>query len=500
MQVLAICPFCLKTISIEQNTNCICPNCGQTLVYEDIKARDMLVDSGEESREFLIAKDYFANTEFLSAAMHFKRALDANKNSYLSKYFLQICDIYLNESSPDFDLMKHAVDTIKTSTALLVRSGVSIKDKLDFISAALDEVKIIILNCLRSNEKFYESDIKTYRRRVISDLKSLVGLFQLDSEALMTYSPNVAASLLEIADFAIATCHKAVQSVAIGDSIFSPLDDEYKQLSSLNGDYCFFATTFSHDYDTEKYQPDYTQNFLLNDKVRSRFENFEEKNRINEKRHIIADIDIYNDILGECDKAVNFAYMNCFKTFGDKKYPKRVELIKDATRLLCRSLFPRYIINAKKNIELDYGKFVIVSEQLSMLNKFLTELDGTPFAQSALRSFYLGVYTVLSSHFYSLFDYFTKLVNKLKLTLDDDYNYYSRFLFNTACCTACALSEYVPYNSGKDKVRAKLVKICKQVCEEFLLMRDYKIDEIDGSNIYRPILDIYNAVLKENEE
>ncbi|MDE7464631.1 MAG: hypothetical protein K2M48_06335, partial [Clostridiales bacterium] len=76
--------------------------------------------------------------------------------------------------------------------------------------------------------------------------------------------------------------------------------------------------------------------------------------------------------------------------------------------------------------------------------------------------------------------------------------YYERFLFEVACATAPALHEYVGFGDSKGP-RARLVRICKKASEEFLMLRDYRIDDIEQSNVYRPILDIYNAVMKEIE-
>ncbi len=83
----------------------------------------------------------------------------------------------------------------------------------------LTEIKIIITNRLRSGDELFEDDVREYRRAKISDLEKLVGLFKIDGELMMTYSPNIKAVLVEIGDCAVALCHKAVQTVAVGEDI-----------------------------------------------------------------------------------------------------------------------------------------------------------------------------------------------------------------------------------------------------------------------------------------
>jgi hypothetical protein len=104
----------------------------------------------------------------------------------------------------------------------------------------------------------------------------------------------------------------------------------------------------------------------------------------------------------------------------------------------------------------------------------------------------------MDMYFTTEFNRYTKSVNKLKEKRDDDFAYYERFLFDVACGCAVALDAYVPHNRQKDKNKAQIVKFCKQACDEFMLLRDYNVDMLEQSNIYRPILDIYNVILEEN--
>lgn len=510
MTALAICPYCKKTTVInvasasadkQSAGNSVCSICGHELNYEELRAKNLLIDAETEAREFALAKNYFANTEFMSAMQHFEKALAANRNSYLSQYFVKICEIYINETSATFDVMGAAIETVKVSLELLSRSGVTINDKLTFITAMLNEIKIIIINKLRSDTDIFETDIEEYRKRKIFDLQKLLALFKTDGELMMTYSPAVTNVLLEIADNAIAVCHKTVQTVAIGEDLHSPTKEEYRLLSQLDNDYSFFATSYASDYDARKYTPDFEQNTMLIDKVNDRLAKYDAKNRANAKKFITGDIEEYEDIIAECEKAVKFTYLNCFKSLCDPKYVKRKALLKDGLVLLYRILTPRVTASDKKKYNMYLEKFVFLSDKFEMLSKFLdAECEFDNFASGSLRAFYQKLYDIVDMYFVAEYDKYSKIIDKLKQSRDEEFSYYEKFLYNTAVCCASALTAFVSFDDGKDKNRAKIVKICKQASEEFLMLWDYKIGDLEQSNIYRPILDIYNAVLKECDE
>lgn len=499
MAQYVICPSCMKSV-VADGDKPICGDCGQPIDFNEVKKRGLAIDSATEASEFAAGKDYFINTEFLSAREHFKKALDANKNSYLSQYFVLLCDIYLNESSPDYDAMDGVVNAIQTPLTPMTRANVKVNDRLNFIYAMLTETKIIIINRLRSHDKLFDLDIAKYRKNVLNDLQTLLRLFKIDGELLMTYAPQIGAILAEVADTAVAVCHKAVQTVAVGEELFSPTEFEYNRLLSLNNDFCFFVASFVPDYDVKKYTPDFTQNNLLNEKVASRFEKFDIKNKPNAKRYTICDPSEYEDILAECEKALSFTDKSCFGSLCDPNFGKRQELLKDGLRFLYRLLTPRVSVSDKKRVEFKLGKFYDISDRCAQLTKFLRDADAVDaFARDSLRDYYAKLCDIMDMYYVAEYERYTKSIDKLKDSKGDDYKYYERFLFETACSTASALGAYVGFAAHKDKTRAKLVKFCKQAAEEFLMLRDYHIDEIDQSNVYRPILDIYNAVMREVE-
>ncbi len=499
MTQLVICPSCRKTVYYD-GSNPVCTECGQTLDFNKIRKNNLLIDSVAEAREFAAGKDYFVNTEFLGASEHFKKALAANGNSYLSLYFVMLCDIYLNEAANGYDIMAHAINAVYEPLELMSRSNVSVNDKHNFIVAMLNEIKIIIINRLKSHDEIYELDSVSYRKKELDELQTLLKLFKIDDEKLMTYSPTVKSVLVEIADSAIAVCHKAVQTVAVGEELFMPTDYEYNRLMSLNNDYCFFAQSYAPDYDVKRYEPDFTQNDLLNDKVESRFEKFDAQNRQNAKKFIIGDVKEYDDILAECEKAVTFTDRSCYRSLCDPNNPKRKHLLCDGIKFLYRLLTPRIVVADKKRTEIVVGKFYDISDKCALLSKFLT--DASVFGEYpsvSLHTFYDRLCDIVSMYVIPEYERCSKNVNKIKDVHGSEFRYYEKFLFDVACITASSLRAYIAFGDYKDKPRIKLVKCCKKASEEFLMLRDYHIDEIDQSNIYRPILDIYNAVMNETD-
>lgn len=500
MVIEAICPFCKKTIRFDDRLKPICSECGQPLVMSDLRSKGFIVDHKSEATEIAIAKDYFKNTEFLTAMLHFEKVLTYNANSYIAKYFMQLCDIYLNEETPGYDVIEHTVQAISTSLLLMSRSTSTIGDKFNFIYAMLTETKIIICNKLKSHSDLYAEDISKFRTTIIFELKALEPLFKIDGELMMTYTREVSGVLMEICDIAILLCHQAVQSTIVGDMLLAPTDFEYKTLATFNNSFSYFANMLDADYDIKKYTPDFSQNNLLNDKVMNALIKFDANNKSRSKRFIISEPEQYNEIIDECKLALNLTYDNCFKSLCDPSYVKRIVLLKDGLQLLFRLLKPRVIVSDKKRVSITIGKFVEIADLFGMLDEFvraLSEYDNT--VNDLLHDFYQELCDIFDDYFDSEYDKFTKFVNKLKDLRDENYEYYKNFLFDSVCSLAVSLNKFVKSAPTKDRCRQKLVKLCKRACEEFLLLCDYKIDEIDQSNFYRPLLNIYNAVLVESD-
>ena len=475
----------------------VCNSCGQPLDINFIRKNNLVIDVEKEALEFTTGKDYFKNTEFLGASEHFKKALKANANSYLSLYFVMLCETYLNESSKDYDVMAQAVATVKNPLEVMARANIKADERLMFIMSILTEIKIIIINRLRKHDELFEIDPAAYRKAEIADLQTLLQLFKTDDELLMTYSPDVRAILLGIVDTAIAVCHKAVQTVAVGGDLFSPTGYEYNRLQSLNNDFCFFAQSFDPAYDVKKYTPDFTQNNLLNEKVQSRFDKYDAENKALVKKNLVANIVEYEGILEECEKAMTFTHLSCFRSMCDPNFEDRHELLLDGLGFLYRLLTPRVAINDKKPVY-SVSKSYYITGKCEMLTKFLKEVAEFDSPEDSLHEYYEKLCDIVETYMLPEFERNTKNINKIKEIKSDSYTHYERFLYELACATSPALTELVNFDDGNAKgPRARLVKYCQKACEDFLMLHDYRIEEVEQSNAYSPILNIYNAVMKE---
>lgn len=494
MRKFAICPVCSKTIEIEveRQVKTTCPDCGSQFMVSDLVLKRLYIDARTEAAELNAAKEYFSSCEYRSASEHFKRALAANKNSYAALYFSKLCDIYLSDGADgDNDVMSAVVDMIRQSLVAISHSNAPIADKLLFITAMLSDTKIIITKRLLDRDDLYQSDIDKYRKLSISDLTKLLDLFKIEREQIMSFSPEVAKALAELVDCAIKVCYKAVQTVMVGEEIKSPCDEDYKKLSSLCNELCFFGHSFDPQFDSKPYSPDFSQNYEYNSGVINRIKEFEDKHMINAQRNIVVNIEQYEKLLDDCKKALELTYLNCYRSMCSRQVAQHAQLFFDGFELVYRLMLPRVVQIDKKKIEVRTAKYADMAERCDILTRFLVdafELDES--IGVGLHCYYEKLYDIVSAYY---------LPEMAKLAKNKDRNnlYYQQLLYDCACSCAPALDKYVDFSDGTDKVRAKLVKICSDATGDFLLHAGISIDEIEQSNFYRPILQISNALVDE---
>lgn len=501
MPILTICPYCSKTINVDRVAKITCPECGEQFGFTELHRKKLLIDPRVEARELAAAKDYFTNAEFMVAAEHFKKALDANQNSYSARYFVLLCDLYLHEEDNAFDVTAAVVNMLRSSLEVMARSNAPVSDKLKFITAMLAEIKIIITRRLTTREELFKADIGEFRKISIADLSRLLDLFKIDRELIMSFAPEVTAVLTEIAECAIKTCYRAVQTVVVGEELYSPSDEDYKQLLSLCNDYCFFAHSLNPDFDGSLFSPDFSQNNMLNEKVLSRFNKFDENNKLLAKKSLIGDMAEYESIIAECKTALRFTYLNCYRSMCTRQSKQHAHLFFDGLKLVYRLLLPRVAMNAAKKVEIRNAKFADIVDWCDTLTRFLVdsyELDGK--TADTLHGYYEKLYEIVSQYYIPDVEKICNALGKLKNASKDELGVYIKVLFDCACCCAPALKKYVDYSVGKDKTREKLVKACKLATENFLLISHMTIDELEQSNFYRPILQISSAILEEDEE
>lgn len=494
-----ICPSCGRTVKAERTAKLTCSECGNTFGFAELQKKRLIIDTRAEMKEMAVARDYFMNAEFSGALKHFRAALEHNKNSYSAQYLASLCEIYLKEGNDDFDEMTAIVEMIRSSLTVMAKNDAPAADKLAFIKAMLNEIKILI-NKRISRDDLFEADIDTFRTLTANDLSKLTDLFKIDREIIMLYSPDVAAALYEIAENAVKACYRAVQTVIVGEEIITPSDETYKHLSSLCNEYCFIAHSLDEKFDAKNYSPDFTQCNMLNDKVLSRFAKFDENNKQFAKRHLIGDIEEYNSILSECKLALKFTTLSCYRSMCSRQVDRHANLFYNGLELVYRLLLPRVVMNDEKKIEIYTGNFVDVVELCETLTKFVVDsYELSEEVGQSLHTFYERLYEIIDMHLAPVFDKLSKSLNKIKETKNDEFYITQKLLYDGACCCVPALAKYVDFSDGRDKMRERIVKICKLATEDFLLLSGFKIDELEQSNFYRPILQISSALLDEEE-
>lgn len=501
MPLYAVCPVCSKTIEIERLPKLFCSECGSRFGYAELQNKHLIVDERAEKKEIATAKEYFLNGEFMSALEHFNRALLANANSYAAKYFSLLCDIYLHDtgdskasdtvSGKPYDVIAAIVDMIRQSLAVLSRGNATVADKLAFITAMLSETKLIIIERLSARDEMFKNNIDEYRKQSISDLSKLLELFKIDPEQIMSFAPGVVNALAALADCAIKICYKAVQTVMVDDDIITPNDDDYKMLSSLCNELCFFGHSLNPYFDSTPYSPNFTQNYSYNRKVLARVKEFDDNNKANSKKNVIADIKEYEALLSECEKALKFTYLSCYRSMCSRQVAQHAQLFYDGFELVYRLLLPRVAMVDKKQVEVHAIKYADMAERCDMLTRFL--VDAYELNESigvGLHEYYEKLYDIVST-------YYLPEIAKLDKYKDRNKLYYQQLLYECACSCAPALKKYVDFSAETDKVRVKLVKVCRDCIEEFLLHSGMSIDDIEQSNFYRPLLQISNALVDE---
>lgn len=504
MPLYAVCPVCSKTIEIERLPKLVCSDCGSRFGYSELQNKHLIVDERTEKKEINAAKDYFLNGEFTSALEHFNRALLANANSYAAKYFSLLCEIYLHDSEDakaadsvsdkPYDVIVAIVDMIRQSLDMLSRSKAAVSDKLAFITAMLSETKVLIIERLGARDEMYKNNIDEYRKQSISDLSKLLELFKIDPEKIMSFAPGVVSALSALVDCAIKICYKAVQTVMSGDDILTPNDDDYKMLSTLCNELCFFGHSLNPYFDSSPYSPNFFQNYNYNKKVLVKVKEFDDKNKSNTKKNVIADIKGYEALLAECEKALKFTYLSCYRSMCSRQVAQHAQLFYDGFELVYRLLLPRVALVDKKQVDVHVVKYADMAERCDMLTRFLVdsyELDESIGA--GLHGYYEKLYDIVST-------YYLPEIDKLSKNKDRNNLLYQKLLYECACSCAPALKKYVDFSAETDRVRVKLVKICRDSTEEFLLHAGMSIDDIEQSNFYRPLLQISNALVEEDNE
>ncbi len=155
-------------------------------------------------------------------------------------------------------------------------------------------------------------------------------------------------------------------------------------------------------------------------------------------------------------------------------------------------------------VNIRIGKFVEIVDWCDMLTRFLVDsYELSDHVAQMQHDYYEQLLYILENYIVPETDKAAKALNKLNSqgAVDESSRYICRrYLFDVCVCCVPALKKYVDFSTGRDKTREKIVKICKDAYENFILFAGMPIEEIEQSNIYRPLMQISNALLDEDNE
>lgn len=495
----AICPFCRRTIVIEENLSggYACPSCGQALGLQYLKDNKLIIDVYAERDEYLAAMDYFYNTDFREALRHFEKVLAININNYRAEYYMRLCRIYEAESDRNFDTAKSIMDAVKYCVEKMKLSVGSVIEKTDFLRSMLNEVYIILLNKFNRESEYFQDKTQWQNvRNFFIDFASNVNVIVLyDKEELMAFDKDIAKHLVNICDLGISACQKVVEPHILDNKYVDvPTEFEYSKVKSLHHNFDFFATSIDAKYSFENYRPSYDANLLYNESVITLLNKYNEDNRKNYKKYLSNSGRQLDTVVFDCQLAVKYSYYTCFKGLVKPLNEKHIAVVNESIAFGFEALKPRISISENKHVSIGVKNFAKASEVAFYLNAFIADFSqyNKRLAAEYVNRFYEELYQMIKLYYSIVYSSHNKFINKLKDLQNSEFRYYKNFLYEVTCCCSLALKQIIDYDQHKLATRLKILKLGKEVTEEFLLLSDYRLKEIENSDRYRDILDVYN--------
>ena len=501
MNFYAICPFCKKSIFVEENLSggYACPICGQALGIAYLEENHLIIDAAAADEEYRLANQYFENTDFRAAGEHYKKVLGYNPNHYLADYYAHLCDIYENEDKPDFNLPKGIVEALQAAVDKLSLSQVTLSAKTEFLHSVLHQTHIILSSHFN---RIYEAYEKTEMWDILRDkclriANAVKELTIIDKEQLVAFDGSIAKALISIADLAICACQKVVQPHLLKESKLDlPTDFEYEKAKSAYETLLFYATSLDAGYTFSSYKPDYTGNLLYNESVISKLNRYNNENRSNQKKLLSTPSTELDGFRADAEIAVKYSYHTCFKgLYAPKNDQARIAIVNDSISFCFEMLMPRVFIGEEKHVVIEVNSYADAKDVAFYLRGFLTEFADYNRRLTAeyLNRFYRQLHEITRTYFAVVYNSYNKYVNKIKEARGEEYHYYNDFLHQIVCSCAPALKEIVSFDDHAVADRIKILKLGKQAAEEFLLLNDYRIEELEHSAKYSDVLDVFSA-------
>ncbi|MCL2598949.1 MAG: tetratricopeptide repeat protein [Firmicutes bacterium] len=489
---LAICTRCKKSIFVEQNEwGYFCPSCGNPFGDQILGNASFLVDVDLSNEAYEAGQEYFVNTDFREALRYFEKALSINPNHYPAVYQSHMCKIYEEEQYNDADTGAMVAKAIVDSVDKVVKSRVSVGDRINFLSLILKQSYIMLSKYYSrvSNQLIQEenwSGLRTVSLRLAQSLKEIVSI---DKEDMMATNPSIVTSCLGIADIGISACQFSVvprlDSARIEAHILDvPTDVQYRQAKSLCSIFSYYAGNLSAGFCCSQ-KTDYGPVlFFIDNYVLPNRRRYYYLNEPNQKRFLSLQGELLNTLIADSTFATRFAHRVCYKDFlSNKNDESRTLVVFESVDNCLDSLMPRVRIGKNKKIDIICKGYDTATQLTIMLNDFLGEMldKDKAYTASKVDAFFGYVYGCVKRYYDKVSKKYREKVLKPKYQRSDDARYYFGFLYQVARCGILGFLIEEVDKSIKNNHRQKLIEFSKMVVDEFAMLNEQMGDFVEST-------------------
>jgi len=502
--LFAICPHCAKNIILPSDVfdSADCPLCSGPLTMELLRMKNSIIDMQEANIAFETGKQHFDNINFGEAGVAFKKALEFNQNHYLSFYYAGLCDIYENEANPEYDKPLNLMRLLKLSLMRLDSAQVDVKYKISFVLAAAHEVFIMLQKEFYSIAEALDSQKgpRNLRHALILMAKHVNSFLGLDKELLLVFDPSIAESVLGLVNLAIAACVKSTMSYPVSDvSISVPNDEDFDATQKIYGNLLYFAQSVKPDFSIESHRPDFSGTQMFNSDTRSVLDTYYNNLDKRERSAFLAvKGEVLRHIKRQCKTGVLLAYHTLYKNLYIKmEDPIRKALLTQAAEFSFEVLYPRIHLNPVGRPVIECATFEKQSAFTPYLDAFLHELydENKKTTVKLLDDFYKQVSDMTHLYFNNVKKSMAKTLGGA--TKGKEFEYHVQFFGHVVNACSIALQENIEFVAylKKSKWVIQLLKLGKLAAEEFLLLYNYNLDELEKTATGSQLIYVYNRIL-----
>lgn len=496
----AICPYCSKNISVDESSlrEYRCGSCGNTLTVAFLREKNAFIDLDASNIEFQTGRGHLDERDFPAAAECFKKALRFNPNNYMAEYYSGLCEISENAEKEDFSVPKTLCKMFVSSLIKADNSQLEPSQKIGFVTTLLSEIYVSLFGYFNDiSERFENNDYqKLFRAKAIDFVAAVREIISLDASLLCLSEKSVAVSFKDIIDLAIDVCFHATHSFADGfDSVNTPSDEDFVKVRDNYEDFIAFQKALDKKYKCP-HKINFDDNITCNKEVIALIEKYYDLNRGNKKARLSITGEFLDNMVRQCMTAVRLTYFTCVRNIGVVKSDNvRNDLINQAISIGLEIMMPRLYMDGRHRV----SAIVKNMQQMRTVTEFLDLMadslsDGAKkTAGDAFKDFYGDVHETVKMHYENVNREYEKIINKLKRAQNEEFVHYLGFLNDMATACASALVKITVFTRYKTKSRITCLKLCRRICEEFLLLTDYRIESIEKSR-FKDIISIYGAL------